>query len=49
MIQEISDFEKKRACNLIWNAAADYGSYDMDIEPDDIEVTDTVTLVWEIV
>ena len=24
------------------------GSYDMDIEPDDIEVTDTVTVVWEI-
>lgn len=24
------------------------GSYDMDIEPDDIEVTDTVTIVWEI-
>lgn len=24
------------------------GSYDMDIEPDDIEVQDTVTVVWEI-
>lgn len=24
------------------------GSYDMDIEPDDIEVSDTVTLLWEI-
>lgn len=24
------------------------GSYDMDIEPDDIEVSDTVTVVWEI-
>ena len=24
------------------------GSYDMDVEPDDIEVTDTVTVVWEI-
>lgn len=24
------------------------GSYDMDIEPDDIEVTDTVTVIWEI-
>ncbi len=23
-------------------------SYDMDIEPDDIEVTDTVTVIWEI-
>ena len=24
------------------------GSYDLDIEPDDIEVKDTVTVVWEI-
>lgn len=24
------------------------GSYDMEIEPDDIEVSDTVTLLWEI-
>ena len=23
-------------------------SYDMDIEPDDIEVSDTVTILWEI-
>ena len=27
---------------------AAYGSYDMDIEPDDIEVSDTVTVIWEI-
>ena len=27
---------------------ADTGSFDMDIEPDDIEVADTVTMVWEI-
>ena len=25
MTQEISDLQKKRACNLVWNAAADYG------------------------
>ena len=24
------------------------GSYEMDIEPDDIEVSDTVTVLWEI-
>ena len=24
------------------------GSYDMDVEPDDIEVSDTVTVLWEI-
>ncbi len=23
-------------------------SYDMDIEPDDIEISDTVTVIWEI-
>ena len=23
-------------------------SYDLDIEPDDIDVSDTVTVVWEI-
>ena len=23
-------------------------SYDIDIEPDDIDLTDTVTMVWEI-
>lgn len=26
----------------------DGGSYDLDIEPDDIEVSDTVTVIWEI-
>lgn len=29
-------------------AANDGGSYDMDIEPDDIDAEDTVTVVWEI-
>ena len=24
------------------------GHYDLDIEPDDIEVKDTVTFVWEV-
>lgn len=28
--------------------AAEDASYDMDIEPDDIEVSDTVTVLWEI-
>ena len=28
--------------------AAEGGSYDMNIEPDDIEVSDTVTIFWEI-
>ena len=29
-------------------AACEDACYDMDIEPDDIEVADTVTVVWEI-
>ena len=28
--------------------AAKAGSYDMDLEPEDIEVSDTVTVLWEI-
>lgn len=28
--------------------ASEDASYDMDIEPDDIEVSDTVTVIWEI-
>ena len=27
---------------------ADGGSYDMNMEPDDIEVSDTVTVIWEV-
>ena len=30
------------------SAINEVGSYDMDIEPDDIEVSDTVTVIWEI-
>lgn len=29
-------------------SAPDDGSYDLDIEPDDINVSDTVTVIWEI-
>ncbi len=29
-------------------APMEFGSFDMDIEPDDIEVSDTVTVLWEI-
>ena len=38
----------KRAVFAEACGAADNGSYDMDIEPDDIELSDTVTIVWEI-
>ena len=45
------DFEFRPMNRMIMAADASVsveGSYDMDIEPDDIEVTDTVTVVWEI-
>ena len=29
-------------------APASAPGYDLDIEPDDIEVSDTVTVIWEI-
>ena len=35
----------EECCDSAINEA---GSYDMDIEPEDIEVSDTVTVVWEI-
>ena len=36
-----------RACEPV--VACAKSSYDIDIEPDDIEVSDTVTVVWEII
>lgn len=37
-----------RCMSLAENCRIASGSYDIDIEPDDIEVTDTVTVVWRI-
>ena len=46
-----ADFEARPMRNMIMAKAAvsdeAYG-YSMDIQPDDIQVTDTVTVVWEI-
>lgn len=43
------DFEVRPMNNLMRSAKACADeSYDLDIEPDDIEVSDTVTIVWEI-
>ncbi len=39
---------RQMSAKMMVDGTAECGSYDMDIEPDDIEVTDTVTLVWEI-
>ena len=36
-------------CLMMEPCMAEGGSYDLDIEPDDVEVQDTVTVVWEIV
>lgn len=33
---------------MLAESASDSESYNMDIEPDDIDMTDTVTVVWEI-
>ena len=41
----IAPMEKKM---MLAESAPSYGSYNMDIEPEDIDVTDTVTVVWEI-
>ena len=48
---EISfEAQPMRKMAMAQNAAADsaFGSYDMSIEPDDIQVSDTVTVLWEI-
>ncbi|MBR2748638.1 MAG: SIMPL domain-containing protein, partial [Firmicutes bacterium] len=46
-----ADFEARPMRNMMMAKAAvsdeAYG-YSMDIQPDDIQVTDTVTVVWEI-
>ena len=45
------DFEVRpigRNLSCIDELGSGGGSYDLDIEPDDIEVQDTVTVVWEI-
>ena len=44
------NFEYRPMSNMLMAPAAaeEDESYDMDIEPDDIEVSDTVTVIWEI-
>ncbi len=42
----VAPMRKMMANNMVAGAAEE--SYDMDIEPDDINVSDTVTVVWEI-
>lgn len=37
-----------KCMSLVEDCCMPAGSYDIDIEPDDINVTDTVTVVWEI-
>ncbi len=44
---EYAPMRRHMICNTVMAAECD-GSFDMDIEPDDIEVSDTVTVVWEI-
>lgn len=44
---EYAPMRRDMICNTVMAAECD-GAFDMDIEPDDIEVSDTVTVVWEI-
>ena len=46
MEMETAPMNRMMTCAKRGGAAAD--SYDVDIEPDDISVSDTVTVVWEI-
>lgn len=46
-VQPMSRMVMNEEC-LVEPMAIGAGSYDMDIEPDDIDVSDTVTVVWEI-
>ena len=41
-------YPMSRELDVVDCLASPAGSYDLDIEPDDIEVKDTVTVVWEI-
>lgn len=43
---EYAPMNRNMFCNKVMADGA--GAFDMDIEPDDIEVSDTVTVVWEI-
>ena len=38
----------ERCMSLAEECCMPSGSYDIDIEPDDIDTTDTVTFVWQI-
>lgn len=42
---EVAPLDRAMYCKA---AAAPSKSFDMDIEPDDINVSDTVTVIWEI-
>ena len=45
---EVQPMNRLESKMMVCDEMGSMGGYDMDIEPDDIEVTDTVTAVWEI-
>ena len=45
---EVSPMNRLESKMMVCGDGIEYGSYDMDVEPDDIEIADSVTLVWEI-
>ena len=44
-----NDLEVRPMGRMLMAKSSAYESYDMNIEPDDIQTSDTVTVVWEIV
>ena len=47
-LSEIDFTVKSRIDPMYYDCAASSDSYEMDIAPDDIDINDTVTIVWEI-
>lgn len=45
---EVEPMRQLALGSACYDDEADDGSFDMDIEPDDIDVADTVTVIWEI-
>ncbi len=45
---EVQPMNRMMKAEMAFGLSASNDSYDMDIEPDDIELSDTVTVLWEI-
>ena len=45
---EVSPLNRLSACSVPFSPAAGKACFDLDIEPDDISTSDSVTVIWEI-